>query len=202
MFERVLIANRGEIAVRIERTLRRLGVESVAVYQRRRRRARRTCAAPTSPSASGPTPGARVLPLDRAGARRGADAAAPTPIHPGYGFLSERRRLRRRLRRRRPRLRRPGAGGDGAARRQGPGATPSPKRPGCRSCPGWQRRRPERRGDRRAGRATGDLPLLVKAAAGGGGKGMRVVARRERPGRGARRGAARGGVGVRRRPRC
>jgi 3-methylcrotonyl-CoA carboxylase alpha subunit len=85
--ERILIANRGEIAVRIIRACRELGIESVAVYSDADARARHTSLADRAVHI-GPAPAAQsYLSMDAilAAAREsGADA-----IHPGYGFLSE-----------------------------------------------------------------------------------------------------------------
>ncbi len=87
MFSKVLIANRGEIACRIIRTLRRLGIRSVAVYSEADRHAMHVFAADESVCV-GPAPArdsylntARIL---EAIAETGAQA-----VHPGYGFLSE-----------------------------------------------------------------------------------------------------------------
>ena len=87
MIRRLLIANRGEIAVRIIRTCRELGIETVAVYSDADAR-RRTCWTPIAPTASVLRPPRESYLNDRqvldAAAASGADA-----IHPGYGFLSE-----------------------------------------------------------------------------------------------------------------
>ena len=88
MIHRLLIANRGEIALRIIRACRELGVRERGGVLRRRRRAPHVAAADTR-RAHRPGAGRRELPVDPARsstrrARRGADA-----VHPGYGFLSE-----------------------------------------------------------------------------------------------------------------
>ena len=88
MFRKVLIANRGEIAVRVIRALREMAIPSVAVLLRRRPDRACTCAWPTKPATSVLRPSSEsYLRIDRildAARRHGADA-----IHPGYGFLSE-----------------------------------------------------------------------------------------------------------------
>jgi acetyl-CoA/propionyl-CoA carboxylase, biotin carboxylase, biotin carboxyl carrier protein len=175
VFERVLIANRGEIAVRIERTLARLGIESVAVFSDADAGAPHVRAADRAVHI-GPTPARdSYLSIERvldAAARSGADA-----IHPGYGFLSERP--------------------DFAAACAAAGIVFVGPRPEAMALLGDKAR--ARAVAAEAGVPTlagwsgedlsdaeivdrvgeGDLPLLVKAAAGGGGKGMRLVTRRE-----------------------
>src|ERR1700736_1304360 len=87
MFKKVLIANRGTIACRIERTLRRMGIGSVAVYSEGDRHSLHVFDADEA-VAIGPAPSSQsYLSFDaifRAAEQTGADA-----IHPGYGFLSE-----------------------------------------------------------------------------------------------------------------
>jgi acetyl-CoA/propionyl-CoA carboxylase biotin carboxyl carrier protein len=175
MFERVLIANRGEIAVRIERTLARLGVESVAVFSDADAGAPHVRGADRAVHI-GPTPARdSYLSIERvldAAGRTGADA-----IHPGYGFLSERPDFA-------------AACADAGITFVGPGpeamallgdkarARTVAAEAGVPTLAGWSG---EDLSDEeivdRVG--AGDLPLLVKAAAGGGGKGMRLVTRRE-----------------------
>ena len=86
-FRKVLIANRGEIACRIMRTLRSLGIASVAIYHRAESQARHARAADEAIEIFGDTPVAAYLDAKQiieAARTTGADA-----IHPGYGFLSE-----------------------------------------------------------------------------------------------------------------
>ena len=87
MFHTVLIANRGEIAVRAIRTLKRLGVKSVAVYSDADRNAQHVRDADLAIALGGDKPADSYLRVDRilaAAAETGAQA-----IYPGYGFLSE-----------------------------------------------------------------------------------------------------------------
>jgi acetyl-CoA carboxylase biotin carboxylase subunit len=88
VIRRLLVANRGEIALRIVRACRELGIESVAVYSDADRRSPHVGAADHAVRLGPPPPGESYLNIARllAAARdTGADA-----VHPGYGFLSER----------------------------------------------------------------------------------------------------------------
>ncbi len=163
MFERVLIANRGEIARRVIRTLDRLGISSVAVYTRADRHApfvREAIHALEIPS---------YLDIEAVvGACEQWDAEA---LHPGYGFLSEN-----------PALARACAAAGVAFIGPPPEASElmgdklrakeAAARAGVPVVPSFS--------EDEARTAGGDVyPLLVKAAAGGGGRGMRVVPRPE-----------------------
>src|SRR5438105_2931336 len=88
MFKRILIANRGEIACRIVKTARRMGIETVAVFSEADRDALHVEMADTA-MAIGPAPAAEsYLVIERiVAACRDSGAQA---VHPGYGFLSER----------------------------------------------------------------------------------------------------------------
>src|SRR5215475_249671 len=81
MFEKVLVANRGEIAIRIFHTLREMGIASVAVYTEVDSRSLHVRSADQSSRVESYLDTREIL---RAAAETGADA-----IHPGYGFLSE-----------------------------------------------------------------------------------------------------------------
>ena len=84
---RLLIANRGEIACRVIRTCRRLGVHAIAVYSDADRHALHVRLADEA-QAIGPAP-ARESYLNAAAILEAARAARADAIHPGYGFLSE-----------------------------------------------------------------------------------------------------------------
>jgi acetyl-CoA/propionyl-CoA carboxylase biotin carboxyl carrier protein len=170
-FASVLIANRGEIAVRIARTLRRLGMRSVGVYTPADAGAyhvREVDAAVALPDDSGY--------LDPAAIVAAALATSCDAVHPGYGFLAENPALARACAAApRPRtLVGPGAAviarrGDKIAARAAAVAAGVPVLPG-RSEPGLSDE------DLRAAAEEIGFPLLLKPAAGGGGKGMHVVA--------------------------
>jgi len=95
MFDRILIANRGEIALRVIRTAREMGIECVAVYSDVDARALHTRMAHVAVPLGGSTPAESYLDQDKiiaAAKRTGAQA-----IHPGYGFLSERAAFAKRV---------------------------------------------------------------------------------------------------------
>jgi acetyl-CoA carboxylase biotin carboxylase subunit len=168
---RLLIANRGEIAVRIIRACRELGLESVAVYSDADRAAPHVRLAdsacligPASPAESY----LRIPAILEAARASGADA-----IHPGYGFLSENARFA-------------GACADAGLTFVGPpadviarmgsklAARDLMQAAGVPVVPGQRPDDQSDEGVRAAARQVG-MPLLIKASAGGGGKGMRTV---------------------------
>jgi len=168
----VLIANRGEIAIRIARACRELGCASVAVYSDADRGAPHTLAADAAVPV-GPAPAVdsylKIDALVAAARSAGADA-----VHPGYGFLAESAAFARAVE---------GAGlvwigpppdaiatmGDKLAARGAVARAGVPLVPGAEVAAG-----DAHEAARRA--AALGYPVLVKAAAGGGGKGMRTVA--------------------------
>ena len=87
MPEKVLVANRGEIAVRIMRTLRQLGIASVAVYHAEDARSRAVQEADEAVELFGDTPVGAYL--DVAGIVAACASTGATAVHPGFGFLSE-----------------------------------------------------------------------------------------------------------------
>ncbi|MBB5571809.1 MULTISPECIES: acetyl/propionyl/methylcrotonyl-CoA carboxylase subunit alpha [Rhizobium] len=175
MFSRILIANRGEIACRVIRTARRLGIRTVAVYSDADRDALHVALADEAVHIGPAAASESYLSRERiiAAARRsGAEA-----IHPGYGFLSENADFAEAVE---------AAGlvftGPSPASIRAMGLKDAAKalmeRAGVPVVPGYH-------GDKQdtaflAERATEiGFPILIKARAGGGGKGMRRVDRPE-----------------------
>ena len=171
MFDKILIANRGEIALRIIRAAHELGVEAVAVFSEADRLAPHVLAADEA-YLIGPPPSAqsylRTEALIEVAKRSGAQA-----IHPGYGFLSERAPFIRAVEQAGLVFIGPPADavesmGDKTEARKRAIAAGVPVVPGTK----------EPLADAEEARqVAGEVgyPVLLKAAAGGGGKGMRVV---------------------------
>jgi len=172
MFQRVLIANRGEIACRVIATCRRLGIESVAVYSDADAGARHVRLADQAVHIGGPRPAESYLRTDaivEAARRTGAQA-----VHPGYGFLSENAGFARAL---------DAAGiafvGPNLKAIEAMGSKAEAKalmeRAGVPLVPGYHGADQDAALLAREAARIG-FPLMIKAAAGGGGKGMRIVA--------------------------
>ena len=173
MFHKILIANRGEIACRIIETARKLGVATVAVYSDADAGAKHVAMADQAVAIGGPAPADSYLRGDRiiqAALDTGAQA-----IHPGYGFLSENPDFVDQV---------TAAGlvfiGPSAAAIRAMGLKDAAKRlmqhAGVPVVPGYlgDNQDPEHLAG--AADAVG-YPVLIKAVAGGGGKGMRKVTR-------------------------
>jgi acetyl-CoA/propionyl-CoA carboxylase biotin carboxyl carrier protein len=172
VFHTVLVANRGEIAVRVIRTLRSLGIRSVAVFSDVDAGARHVLAADLAVRI-GPAP-ARESYLDGARILAAARDTGAQAVHPGYGFLAENAAFARAC---------AAAGvvfvgppphavevmGDKIAARRAVAAAGVPVVPG--------RAEPDM-SDADLADAAADIgyPVLIKPSAGGGGKGMRLVA--------------------------
>ncbi|HEX2309322.1 MAG TPA: biotin carboxylase N-terminal domain-containing protein, partial [Vicinamibacterales bacterium] len=171
---KVLIANRGEIAVRIVRACRERGLASVAVFSECDRTARHVRMADEAWPLGGNTPAESYLRIDAVielAKRSGADA-----VHPGYGFLAENAGFAE-------------ACADAGLTFIGP--TPAAIRTmgsktaartaalaaGVAVVPGTDMALPPGCSDEDVARAARDVgyPVMLKAVAGGGGKGMRLV---------------------------
>jgi acetyl-CoA/propionyl-CoA carboxylase, biotin carboxylase, biotin carboxyl carrier protein len=171
LFETVLVANRGEIAVRVIRTLRRLGIRSVAVYSDPDAGARHVLEADTAVRLGPAAARESYLDIDKvldAAVRTGSEA-----IHPGYGFLSENAHFAAACERAGVVFLGPPAHaievmGDKITAKNAVAAFDVPVVPGVAK-PGLT--------DDELVAAAGEVgyPVLIKPSAGGGGKGMRLV---------------------------
>ncbi len=171
MFDTLLIANRGEIACRIIRTARRLGLRTVAVYSDADAAAQHVRQADVA-IRLGPAPAAESY-LDVAAVLEAARRSGAQAVHPGYGFLSENAAFAQACEE---------AGlvfvGPPSAAIRAMGSKIEAKRLVARAgtpvVPGYEG---DDQSDERllAEAARMGFPLLIKASAGGGGKGMRRV---------------------------
>ena len=171
MFDKILIANRGEIACRVIDTCRRLGVRTVAVHSDVDRDARHVGMADEAVSLGGAAPAESYLRGDAIVAA--ALATGAKAIHPGYGFLSENPDFVDAVE---------AAGlafvGPSSAAIRAMGLKDAAKRlmagAGVPVVPGYEGEDQSPEGLAREAEAIG-YPVLIKAVAGGGGKGMRRV---------------------------
>ena len=174
-FDSILVANRGEIAVRVMRTARALGYRAIAVYSEADARAPHVQMADDA-VLIGPAPvGQSYLDMDRI--LRAANESGAQAIHPGYGFLAENAAFARACEAQGLTFIGPGAdavalmGNKAEAKRRMIEA-------GVRCVPGYLGADQSDAALIHAAEEIG-YPLMVKAAAGGGGRGMRLVDRAE-----------------------
>jgi len=172
LFDKILIANRGEIACRIARTARRMGVATVAVYSDADAHSRHVALADEAFRIGPPLASDSYLRADRI--VEAAKRSAAQAIHPGYGFLAENAAFAERC-------------ADSGVTFIGPppaamramgdksAAKSAMEKAGVPTVPGYH-------GDDQAERILRSqaerigYPVMIKASAGGGGKGMRAVA--------------------------
>ncbi len=175
MFSKILIANRGEIACRVIRTCRRLGIATVAVYSSADADAQHVRLADEAWPIGGPQPSESYLRGDailEVARKTGAQA-----IHPGYGFLSENADFAEAVESaglvfigpQASSMRRMGSKAGAKELMDAAGVPVVPGYTGEDQSPATLAREAARIG----------FPLMIKAAHGGGGKGMRIVHRLE-----------------------
>lgn len=173
--KKVLIANRGEIAIRIHNTLSRMGIRSVAVYSEADRYALHTSACDEALEI-GPAPATQSYLSQEAIIKACKDSEADA-VHPGYGFLSQNPEFVRRLAEEKILFVGPSADvmaimGDKIA------ADEAAKAAGVPTIPGHREALADEKTAVKAAREIG-FPVLIKAASGGGGKGIHVAGTEE-----------------------
>jgi 3-methylcrotonyl-CoA carboxylase alpha subunit len=171
MFRKILVANRGEIACRVIRTARRMGIATVAVYSDADRDALHVAMADEAVHIGAAPPRESYLRADRI--LEACQRTAAEAIHPGYGFLSENADFARECEDNQIAFIGPPADaieamGSKSAAKRIMGEARVPLIPGYHGSD---------QSDQRLRQAATDLgyPVLLKAVAGGGGKGMRLV---------------------------
>lgn len=174
MFNKILIANRGEIAVRIIRACKELGVSTVAVYSDADRRSLHVALADEAYHIGGSAPTESYLAIDKildAAKKSGAEA-----IHPGFGFLSENEEFAKKCEKAKIVFIGPSAKairlmGDKITARKIAQDAKVPLVPGSEGAVS----------DVEASVVADKIgyPVMIKASAGGGGKGMRLVREKE-----------------------
>ena len=172
MFKKILIANRGEIALRIHRACKEMGIQTVAIHSTADSNAMHVRMADESVCV-GPPPAAQSY-LSMPNIIAACEITGAEAIHPGYGFLSENATFVQIVRGPRPEVHRPDLRAHPADGRQdhrqgddegaGRALRPRLRRRGARR---WRRR----------GKVGADLgyPVIVKVTAGGGGRGMKLA---------------------------
>lgn len=171
MFKKILIANRGEIACRIIKTARRMGIKTVAVYSEADTNSAHVSMADEAVYI-GPSPASQsyldIKSLVEAVMASGADA-----VHPGYGFLSENRQFARAIEKYGVAFIGPSSN---SIKDMGDKITAKTiaEKAGVTTVPGYMGEIKDADEAVKVAVKIG-LPVMIKATAGGGGKGMRVV---------------------------
>jgi len=171
MFKRILIANRGEIACRIIKTARRMGIETVAVYSEADKDALHVEMADTAVAIGPPEAAKSYLLIDKI--VEACKASGAQAVHPGYGFLSEREAFPKALEAAGivfigPNPKAIAAMGDKIESKKAAAAAKVSTVPGHLGIIG---------NDAEAMEIAEQIgyPVMIKASAGGGGKGMRIA---------------------------
>ena len=175
MFEKILIANRGEIACRVAATAKKMGVRTVAVYSDADADAKHVLACDEAVHIGGSSPRESYLLGDRVIAA--AKATGAQAIHPGYGFLSENESFAQAcadaglvfIGPKPSAIKAMGLKAESKQLMEKVGVPLVPGYHGAGQDPQMLRREADRIG----------YPVLIKASAGGGGKGMRIVTKTE-----------------------
>jgi acetyl-CoA carboxylase biotin carboxylase subunit len=172
MFEKILIANRGEIALRVQRACRELGIKTVAVHSEADADAKYVMLADES-VCIGPAPSKDSY-LNIPAIISAAEVTDAQAIHPGYGFLSENADFADRVENSGfvfigPRPENIRTMGDKVA------AKVAMKKVGIPCVPGSEGALPDEPKEIRKIAAAVGYPVIIKASGGGGGRGMRVV---------------------------
>ncbi|HEY1312049.1 MAG TPA: biotin carboxylase N-terminal domain-containing protein, partial [Pseudolabrys sp.] len=171
MFKRILIANRGEIACRIIKTARRMGIETVAVYSEADKDALHVAMADTAVAIGPPEAAKSYLLIDKIVAA--CKASGAPAVHPGYGFLSEREAFPKALEAAGivfigPNAKAIAAMGDKIESKKAAAAAK------VSTVPGHLGIIADEKEAVKIANAIG-YPVMIKASAGGGGKGMRIA---------------------------
>ena len=172
MFEKILIANRGEIALRVQRACRELGIKTVAVHSEADKEAKYVKLADES-VCIGPAP-SNLSYLNIPAVISAAEVTDAQAIHPGYGFLSENADFAERVEQSGfvfigPRAETIRLMGDKVS------AKDAMKKAGVPCVPGSEGALPDDPSEIIKTAKKVGYPVIIKAAGGGGGRGMRVV---------------------------